>query len=188
MKVQHAELYTDDQLLQLLRNGATAERGFKLLMQQYRERLYWQIRRIVQVHADADDVLQNTFIKAFRGLDTFEGKSKLSTWLYRIATNEAISFCQSRNRKPTDSLDEHAFPLANLESHDLPDADVTAQILSEAVESLPEKQRVVFNMRYFDETPYEEMSRMLDTSVGALKASFHHAVKKVERFITDKEI
>jgi RNA polymerase sigma-70 factor, ECF subfamily len=186
--LQHAQPIPDDRILQLLSTEATFEQGFRLLMQAYRERLYWQIRRMVQVHADADDVLQNTFIKVYKGIGSFEGKSKLATWLYRIAMNEAITFCQSRTRKQTDSLDAHAFPLSQMTDSGGHDSEVITQLLAEAIEGLPEKQRVVFNMRYFDETPYEQMSQILDTSVGALKASFHHAVKKVERYLTDQEL
>jgi RNA polymerase sigma-70 factor, ECF subfamily len=186
--LQKQEHISDERILQLLESERTFDQGFGLLMQAYRERLYWQIRRMVQGHDDADDVLQNTFIKAYRGIGGFEGKSKLGTWLYRIATNEAITFIQSRVRKNTESLDPQAFQVAALVADTPSDGEAIAQLLSEAVESLPEKQRVVFNLRYFDELPYEEMSQVLDTSVGALKASFHHAVKKIERFLADKEL
>jgi RNA polymerase sigma-70 factor, ECF subfamily len=142
---------------------------------------------MVQTHSDTDDILQNTFIKVYRGISGFEGKSKLSTWLYRIAMNETITFCQNNKRKITDSLDAHAFPISEMTSQDGIDGEKVAQMLSAAIEELPEKQRVVFNLRYFDEMPYEEMSEVLDTSVGALKASYHHAVKKVERFIQEQE-
>jgi RNA polymerase sigma-70 factor, ECF subfamily len=186
--LQQPQSISDARILQLLSSEATFDQGFRLLMQTYREGLYWKIRRMVQVHADADDVLQNTFIKVYKGIGSFEGKSKLGTWLYRIAMNEAITFCQSRTRKQTDSLDASAFQLATLVDSGETDGQLITQLLAEAVDGLPEKQRVVFNMRYFDETPYEEMSQILDTSVGALKASFHHAVKKIERFITDQEL
>jgi RNA polymerase sigma-70 factor, ECF subfamily len=177
----------DERILQLLANDATSEQGFRLLMQTYRERLYYQIRRMVANHADTDDILQNTFIKVYKGIGNFEGKSKLSTWLYRIAVNETITFCEARNRKATDTLETHSHQLASLTADtDLTTSDEITAKLDEAIASLPEKQRIVFNLRYFDEMPYEEMSNILDTSVGALKASFHHAVKKVERFFTDE--
>ena len=147
----------------------------------YKERLYWHIRRMVLVHEDADDVLQNTFIKIYRGILQFEGKSKLYTWLYRIATNESISFLQSRARRSSQSIDDSEGALANrLRADSWFDGDALQQQLREAAAQLPEKQRVVFNLRYYEEMPYEEMSEMLNTSVGALKASFHHAVKKIE--------
>jgi len=171
----------DEQILELLRSEHTFERGFRLLMSSYRERLYWHIRRLVLVHEDADDVLQNTLVKIYRGILQFEGKSKLYTWLYRIATNEAISYLQSKARHNTDTLDDASAGLHNrLKADDWFDGDALQIRLQEAITQLPDKQRIVFNLRYYEEMPYEEMATMLDTSVGALKASFHHAVKKVE--------
>ena len=172
---------SDEQIMELLRSDRTFERGFRLLMTQYKERLYWHIRRLVLVHEDADDVLQNTFIKIYRGILQFEGKSKLYTWLYRIATNESISYLQSKARHASASLDDSAALLGNrLQADEWFDGDEVQVKLQKAIAQLPDKQRIVFNLRYYDEMPYEEMSAMLDTSVGALKASFHHAVKKVE--------
>lgn len=172
---------SDEQILELLRSDRTFERGFRLLMMQYKERLYWHIRRLVLVHEDADDVLQNTFIKIYKGILQFEGKSKLYTWLYRIATNEAITYLQSKARHAAASLDDTTTLLTNrLQADEWFDGDEVQVKLQKAIAQLPEKQRLVFNLRYYDEMPYEEMSAMLDTSVGALKASFHHAVKKVE--------
>lgn len=165
----------------MLRSERTFERGFRMLMTQYRERLYWHIRRLVVVHEDADDVLQNTFIKIYRGILQFEGKSKLYTWLYRIATNEAITHMQSKSRHKSSSLDDDsALTAGRLQADEWFDGDEIQIRLQQAIVQLPEKQRLVFNLRYFEEMPYEEMSAMLDTSVGALKASFHHAVKKIE--------
>lgn len=167
--------------MELLRSDQTFERGFRLLMSQYRERLYWHIRRLVLVHEDADDVLQNTFIKIYRGILQFEGKSKLYTWLYRIATNEAITHLQSKARHASASLDDSTVLVTNrLQADEWFDGDEIQVRLQKAIVQLPEKQRLVFNLRYYEEMPYEEMSAMLDTSVGALKASFHHAVKKIE--------
>ncbi len=155
-----------------------------MLMAKYRERLYWHIRRMVNAHNDADDVLQNTFIKVYRGIGQFEGKSALYTWLYRIATNEAITFLQQRNRRSTTSIDAGEVTLASrLKADEWFDGDQIQVRLQESIEQLPEKQKIVFNLRYFQEMPYEEMSTLLDTSVGALKASFHHAVKKIEAFL-----
>lgn len=178
---------TDEQILALLRAEHTYERGFRLLMGQYRERLYWHIRRLVLNHADADDVLQNTFIKIYRGIIHFEGKSKLYTWLYRIATNEALTHLQNRQRRQSQSLDDEALFLANrLRADEWFDGDEAQARLQIAIAQLPEKQRIVFNLRYFEEMPYEEMSAVLGTSVGALKASFHHATKKVEAFFKEE--
>lgn len=167
--------------MEMLRSEHSFERGFRHLMAQYRERLYWHIRRIVGVHEDADDVLQNTFIKVYRGVLQFEGKSKLYTWLYRIATNEAISHLQSKVRHASDSLDDSETTLGNrLRADEWFDGDEIQLKLQKAIALLPEKQRIVFNLRYYEEMPYEKMSTILATSTGALKASFHHAVKKVE--------
>jgi RNA polymerase sigma-70 factor, ECF subfamily len=175
------KLATDDQIMELLRSERTFERGFRLLMNQYRERLYWHIRRLVLVHEDADDVLQNTFIKVYRGILQFEGKSKLYTWLYRIATNEALSHLQSSARNSAASIDDESSSLVGrLQADSWFDGDAVQLQLQKAIAQLPEKQRIVFNLRYYEEMPYEEMASMLDTSAGALKASFHHAVKKVE--------
>jgi len=175
----------DEEILVLLRGGNIAfEQGFRMLMAKYRERLYWHIRRMVNAHNDADDVLQNTFIKVYRGIGQFEGKSALYTWLYRIATNEAITFLQQRNRRSTTSIDAGEVTLASrLKADEWFDGDQIQVRLQESIEQLPEKQKIVFNLRYFQEMPYEEMSTLLDTSVGALKASFHHAVKKIEAFL-----
>jgi RNA polymerase sigma factor (sigma-70 family) len=177
----------DDQILDLLRTEATFERGFRLLMARYRERLYWHIRRLVLVHEDADDVLQNTFIKIYRGILQFEGKSRLYTWLYRIATNEAITYLQSRSRQQSSaSLDDAAGLIAQkLQADTWFDGDEVQRRLQVAIALLPEKQRLVFTLRYYDELPYEEMARQLDTSAGALKASFHHAVKKIEAYFKE---
>jgi RNA polymerase sigma-70 factor, ECF subfamily len=185
---KHGDLQTaaisttsDEQILELLGSTHTYERGFRLLMAQYKERLYWHIRRIVLVHNDADDVLQNTFIKIYKGIAHFEGKSKLYTWLYRIATNEAITHLQSKARQATASLDDSANLIsAKLSADTWFDGDAVQVKLQEAIAQLPDKQKLVFNLRYYDEMPYEEMASKLGTSVGALKASFHHAAKKIE--------
>jgi RNA polymerase sigma factor (sigma-70 family) len=175
----------DEQILTLLARTTTYEKGFRLLMQQYQVPLYAHIRRLVLFHDDANDVLQNTFVKVFRSIDRFEGKSKLYTWLYRIATNEAITFLQQRSRKETDPIsDAHPAQLASQLKADVWfDGDEIQLKLQQALLQLPDKQRIVFNLRYYDEMPYEEMSQVLDTSVGALKASYHHAVRKVEAFL-----
>lgn len=142
---------------------------------------------MVLAHDEADDVLQNTFIKVYKGIAQFEGKSKLYTWLYRIATNEAITHLQSKARQATASLDDAANLLASrLSADEWFDSDEVLQKLQVAIGQLPEKQRLVFNLRYYEEMPYEEMATMLGTSTGALKASFHHAVKKIESVFTEK--
>jgi RNA polymerase sigma-70 factor (ECF subfamily) len=175
---------TDEFILTLLADTTTYERGFRLLTTRYQEALYRHIRRLVIDHDDADDVLQNTFIKVFKSIDRFEGKSKLFTWLYRIATNEAITFLTNKNKKETDTLDDpNNNYLANqLRADAFFDGDEVQIRLQQALATLPDKQRVVFNLRYYDEMPYEEMAAVLDTSEGALKASYHHAVKKIETF------
>lgn len=179
---------TDDKILEFLRSEKNFERGFRMLMDAYKERLYWHIRRLVTTHEDADDVLQNTFIKIYRGILQFEGKSKLYTWMYRIATNEAITFLQSRARQYAQGIDDPASALAaRLRADEWFDGDALQEQLQVAMAQLPEKQRLVFNLRYYDEMPYEEMSAILDTSVGALKASFHHAVKKIESFFRETD-
>ncbi len=174
----------DKQILALMRDSSQVERGFRLLIGKYQERLYYHIRQIVLDHEDTDDVLQNTFIKVFKNFHAFEEKSGLYTWLYRIATNESLSYLQSKKRRTTSSLEDEQLNLSNKVSSDsYTDNDDLQQKLDIAINKLPEKQRIVFHMRYYDEMTYEDMSKVLDTSVGALKASYHHAVKKIEAFI-----
>ncbi|MFV0467853.1 MAG: RNA polymerase sigma factor [Dysgonomonas sp.] len=171
-------------LIENLQNAATQRSAFAKLVEEYSEKLYWQIRKIVLTHADADDVLQNTFIKIWTNLDSFRGESKLQTWLYKIAINEAISFLnKQRNHVDIDIDDADTFMLNKLESDVYFDGDEAQLKLQQAILTLPEKQRIVFNLKYFDEMKYEEMSEVLETSVGALKASYHHAVKKIEDFL-----
>ncbi|MCS7035489.1 MAG: RNA polymerase sigma factor [Saprospiraceae bacterium] len=180
---------SDEHIVSLLRSEETFEEGFRLLLRTYGERLYGHIRRLVLTHQDADDVLQNTFIKVYRGISGFEGKAQLYTWLYRIATNEALSFLENRRRQQTISIEDGESPIVQrLRSDPYFDAEGLQRQLYEAVARLPDKQRAVFNLRYFEEMPYEEMSRLFDTSVGALKASFHHAVKKVENYLRDHNL
>lgn len=158
--------------------------AFNLIVEDYKERLYWHIRKIVINHNDADDVLQNTFIKVWRYLEKFENKSKIYTWLFRIATNEAITFVNKKKKNLEDSFDTYEHFLSNnLESDTYFSGDEIQLILQKAILKLPEKQRIVFNMKYFDEIKYKDMSEILDTSVGGLKASYHHAVKKIEEFV-----
>lgn len=175
---------TDQQILDSLKDPSTKGLAFRHLVSKYKERLYWHIRKILLNHDDADDVLQNTFIKIWNGLDTFRAESSLFTWLYRIATNESITFLNQRKRRMMSGLtDENEYLIGNLESDTYFDGDEWQMLLQKAIAILPDKQRIVFNMKYFDEIKYEEMSEILETSVGALKASYHHAVKKVEEYV-----
>lgn len=175
---------SDESLLALLRSEKYLEQGFRLLMDNYQERLYWHIRRIVSSHEDTDDVLQNTFIKVYRSVSQFEEKSSLFTWLYRIATNEALSHLSKTKKKSTLPFDNEDYNLKNtLYADEYTDSDKVIAILQEAVKRLPQKQKLVFNMRYYDEMSYADISAVLGTSEGGLKASFHHAVKKIEQYI-----
>jgi RNA polymerase sigma-70 factor, ECF subfamily len=179
---------SDADILELISEQATLEKGFRLLMTRYQERLYWHVRRMVVHHEDADDVIQNTFIKVFKGLSGFKGNAKLYTWLYRIATNETMSFLQKKKRHQTQSTDGEQDLTQNLQADPFFDGDEVQARLIEAIQQLPEKQRVVFNMRYYDEMKYAEMSEVLGTSVGALKASYHHAAKKIEHFFREASV
>ena len=160
------------------------ERGFALLLDKYQERLYWHIRRMVQNHEDANDVLQNCLLKIFRNIQKFEGKSQLFTWMYRIATNESITFLKSRKKKATASLESEESNWVNrLKADEYFDGNAAQLHLQQALNTLPDKQRTVFLLRYFDELSYQDISEILKTSVGALKASYHHAVKKIEHYV-----
>ena len=171
----------DQDLLNLLLSDKTKEQGFSKLVSEYKERLYWHIRNIVKSHDDADDVLQDTFVKVYKNLSSFKGESKLFSWMYRIATNEALTFI-NRKSKMMQITNEEVMELAvrNLQSDTFFDGDETQLKLQKAIAKLPEKQQLVFNMRYFQEMKYKDMSEILDTSEGALKASYHIAVKKIE--------
>lgn len=173
----------DKELLELLRNPMTQREGFAVLVKQYSETLYWKIRRIVLDHDDADDVLQNTFVKAWTNLQNFHGKSSLITWLYRIAINEALDFLRRKKNAQQVSADEEATVTARLMADDYFDGDEIQAQLQEAVSRLPDVQRTVFTLKYFDDMKYSEISKMLDTSEGALKASYHLAVKKIVEFL-----
>lgn len=176
--------HSDRELLILFRNPDQKNYAFDLIVRKYQERLYWHIRKIVITHEDTDDLLQNSFIKAWRGLEKFREESQLFTWLYRIATNEALSFLKEKRRKFFLPLVDVERELSsNLESDSYFSGDELQLKLQKAILTLPEKQRIVFNMRYYDEMKYEDMSKVLDTSVGALKASYHHAAKKIETII-----
>lgn len=167
-----------------LKNAGTRELAFKELVDLYKERLYWHIRKIVIRHEDADDVLQNTFIKVFRHIEKFNGESKIFSWMYRIATNESLDFLRQNARIQSDSIEN--IQLKNVDelvNDPLFDGDEIQLKLQRAIAQLPQKQQLVFNMRYFDEIKYEEMSEILETTVGALKASYHLAKKKIEKYL-----
>ena len=174
----------DTELLLQFRDPDSREKAFTAIIKKYQEKLYWHIRRMVVEHEDANDVLQNVFIRVWNGLDNFREDSQLYTWLYRIATNECLSYLEQQKRKSAVSFDEIESGLANkIVADKYFDPNKLEWKLQLAIQQLPEKQRVVFTLRYYDEMPYEEMSRVLDTSEGALKASYHHAVKKIEDYI-----
>jgi RNA polymerase sigma-70 factor (ECF subfamily) len=173
----------EQQINQLI-NKKAFEQAFNVVVDEYQQRLYWHIRRMVTDHDDANDVLQNTFIKIWKALPRFKGQSKFYTWAYRIATNESITFINKR--KDDASFDEMAFGISqNLEADAFFDGDEAQRKLHAAVAALPEKQKAVFNLKYFEELKYDEISEIMETSVGALKASYHHAVKKIEEFLSD---
>lgn len=176
----------DDALIRLLQTEETRDAGFKQLIKQYQVRLYWHIRRILPEHHDTNDVLQNTFIKVFRNIEQFKGEARLYTWLYKIATNEAITFLNAKKKRTVISMndDDHTNwdEMLPAETDSTPAADILER-LAQAISRLPDKQRLVFNMRYYDELSYQQISQILGTSEGALKASFHHAVRKVEDFL-----
>lgn len=174
---------TDDQTLsRLLSDPSTQRRGFEQLVKLYSEQLYWQIRRIVLTHDDANDVLQNTFLKAWNGLNGFQGDAKIFTWLSRIAINESVDFLR-RNKHIVSSTDDNSLTVAkNLMADPYFDGSETEALLQEAIATLPDVQRTVFQLRYFEDMKYSEMSRLLNTSEGALKASYHIAVKKISDF------
>lgn len=175
---------TDEELLFQFKSPETKEKAFESIIKKYQEKLYWHIRRLVVDHEDANDVLQNMFIKVWKSLENFREESQLFTWLYRIATNESLTFIAREKKKHAISLDQEDQIYANkLRGDSHFDANKLEWKLQLAIQSLPEKQKLVFNLRYYDELPYEEMSKILDTSVGALKASYHHAAKKIEEFI-----
>lgn len=178
--------YTEDEIIMQLRDPERQRGAFAWIVSAYGEKLYWQIRKMVLSHEDANDLLQNTFLKAWTNMEYFRGEAKLSTWLYKIAINECITFLTRQRNQNHISLDDtDAFLLERLKGDEYFDGDEAQFKLQQAILTLPEKQRLVFHMKYFDEMKYEEMSEILGTSVGALKASYHHAVKKVEEFLTN---
>ena len=175
---------SDAELLIQFREPATKERAYTSIIRKYQEKLYWHIRRMVVDHDDANDVLQNMFIRVWNGLENFREDAQLYTWLYRIATNESLTFLEQQKKRAAVSLSDVESGLSNKIKADRHfDPNKLEWKLQLAIQQLPEKQRLVFSLRYYDEMPYEEMSRVLDTSEGALKASYHLAVKKIEDYI-----
>lgn len=174
----------DDQLLERLRDHKTRERAFRDLVVLYQERIYWHVRKFVCEHEDANDIIQNTFMKAYKALDGFKGEAKLYTWLYRIASNESITFVNKAKRRHTGDLEE----ARTLQSDSFFDGNEAQRMLQQAMATLPDKQRLVFNMKYYEDMSYQEISEILQTSVGALKASFHHAVKKIEHYFKNVQV
>jgi RNA polymerase sigma-70 factor (ECF subfamily) len=180
--------YSEREVLALLQEESTQKKGFEMIVAEYSEQLYWQIRRMVLSHDDANDILQNTFIKAWINIDYFRAEAKLSTWLYRIALNECLTFLNKQRAMNTVDIDDPEVMVdQKLESDPYFSGDHIELLLQKALLSLPEKQRLVFNLKYYQEMKYEEMSDILGTSVGALKASYHHAVKKIEKFLEETD-
>lgn len=177
--------YNEEDIISRLQDPEMCREAFGEVVKAYSEQLYWQIRRLVLSHDDANDVLQNTFIKAWDNIEYFRAEARLSTWLYRIAFNECLNFINKKRAHDQLSIDDtDTEALGKLESDPYFDGDETQLLLQKAIHTLPEKQRIVFNLKYFDEMKYEDMSDIIGTSVGALKASYHHAVKKITDFLT----
>ncbi len=177
----------DAALLVQFRNPDTRERAYTTIIKKYQERLYWHIRRMVVDHDDTNDILQNVFLRVWKALENFKEESQLYTWLYRIATNESLTFLEGQKKRSAVSLSDVESGLSNKIKADKHfDPNKIEWKLQLAIQQLPEKQKIVFTLRYYDEMPYEEMSRVLDTTEGALKASYHHAVKKVEDYMLNR--
>ena len=185
MSTNHQILqYSEDQFIERLKDSSSAEEAFRDLVALYKERLYWHIRNIVKDHDDTDDVLQNTFLKIFRNIDQFKGDSKLYSWMYRIATNESITFLNKKAKRLKITSEELQNQIIdNLESDVYFEGNEIQVKLQKAIARLPDKQQQVFNMKYFQELKYREMAEILNTSEGALKASYHHAAKKIEEYL-----
>ena len=176
--------YNEKEIVVLLQDPARQREAFARIVKEYSEQLYWQIRRLVLSHDDANDILQNTFIKAWTNIEYFRGDAKMSTWLYRIVLNECLTFLNKQRASQQLSIDEADTEIVNqLESDTYFDGDETQKVFLQAIKQLPEKQQMIFNLKYFKEMKYEEISEILGTSIGALKASYHHAVKKIESFL-----
>ncbi len=179
----------DKELLDLIKSPSTREEGYKILIETYQKRVYGVIRKMVIIHEDADDILQNTFLKAFRHIHKFNGDSSLFTWLYRIASNESLNFLEKKKRHYFFPIEDHQKAMeSHLDSSPYISGNDIERELQKLLLDLPEKQRLVFNLKYYEELSYEEISQITDTSIGSLKASYHHAVKKIERSIKENGI
>ena len=182
------EKFNEKQLVELLKRPETRRKAFEIVVRQYSETLYWKVRRMVLTHDDADDVMQNVMLKAWTNIDSFQQQSLLSTWLYRIAINESLNFIRSqRNKAVNIDADKQAELADRLMADPYFDGDETAAQLQQAIASLPDVQRTVFNLRYYDNMKYSEMSQLLDTTEGARKAPYHIAVKKITEFFNQKD-
>jgi RNA polymerase sigma-70 factor (ECF subfamily) len=178
----------DEEILSKFSDEKTRNAAFNLLLQKYQQKIYWHIRRLVIDHDDADDLVQETFVKVWKNLHNFRADSQLYTWIYRIATNESITFLNKKKNKNNISIDDVGTDLSEtLASSSYFDGDKIQRKLQNAILTLPDKQRIIFNMKYFDDMKYEEISEVLGTSVGALKASFHIAVKKIETILLNQD-
>jgi len=176
----------DSELIDKLKNEDTRNYAFNLLVRKYQEKIYWHIRKMVIDHDDSDDLVQEVFVKVWKYLDNFRGDSQLYTWIYRIATNECLSFLSKKKKRFFLPIVDVEKELAtHIDTSNLCSGDEIQLKLQKALLKLPDKQRLVFNMKYFDDMKYEEIAKITDTSIGALKASYHHAVKKIEEFITN---
>ncbi len=172
--------YSDQDIIDLCRDSQTRERGFRILLGQYKERIYWHIRRILYDHDDANDVVQDVFVKVWKGLDSFRGDSKLYSWIYRIATNESLNYIRKMQKHKGIPIDNIEFMLQNRVNNELITGDEIERKLHLAIVKLPEKQKLVFNMKYFGCLKYKEIADILDVTEGSLKATYHYAVKKIE--------
>ena len=180
---------SDKEIIQTLKSSRDKEKAFSLILKKYQESLYWHIRKMVISHPDTDDIMQNSFLKIWKGLDKFRGDSSLYTWVYRIATNETFTFLKKRNRQRAFSINEEESPFENtLNSDHRFNGTELQRMLQSFILKLPDKQRLIFNMKYFDEMKYEEISRITGTSVGSLKASYHHAVNKIKDMFNNEVI
>jgi len=180
---------SDKEIIQKLKTTDNNEEVFSILVAKYQERLYWHIRKMVVSHDDTDDILQNTFLKIWKALDSFKGNSSFYTWIYRIATNETFTFIKIRERQKAISMDdEESLITNNLKSDHNFDGNELQMKLQKYILLLPAKQRLVFNLKYFDEMKYEDIAKITENSIGALKASYHHAVKKIKAMFNDESI
>ena len=178
--------YSDKELFEKFLDEKTRHYAFNLLVNQYQQRLYWHIRRILLDHDDTNDVIQNVFIKVWKNFENFRQDSQLYTWLYRIATNEALTFLKQKKRRAFVSFSDVEYEMADSLNNDpLFTGDKIQLKLQQAILKLPPQQRLVFNMKYFDAMKYEEISEILGVTIGALKATYHHAVKKISKYVSE---